>query len=179
MSTTATLIGNELRNTLSLSQDIVLLRLRKMANRAVDSLEGGKVDVRTLTPKEKDMYAELARFMAISYDQLVPPKASAAVPAVPATAPATSPPEEVPPKEDTEEGEGQAPGDVAPEEVEGPGPKAVPEGAVLIHVLKDTPPFAGEDGQTYSLKKGDMVSLPEKLAQVLISRNMAEQVSGS
>ncbi len=137
------------------------------------------MDVRTLTPKEKDMYAELARFMAISYDQLVPPKASAAVPAVPATAPATSPPEEVPPKEDTEEGEGQAPGDVAPEEVEGPGPKAVPEGAVLIHVLKDTPPFAGEDGQTYSLKKGDMVSLPEKLAQVLISRNMAEQVSGS
>jgi hypothetical protein len=49
----------------------------------------------------------------------------------------------------------------------------------MIHVLKDTPPFAGEDGQTYSLKRGDMVSLPAHLAQVLVSRNMAEEVEAS
>ena len=46
----------------------------------------------------------------------------------------------------------------------------------MIHVLKDTPPFAGEDGQTYSLKKGDMVSIPDRLAKVLVSRGMAEEV---
>ena len=48
--------------------------------------------------------------------------------------------------------------------------------SVLVHLLKDTPPFAGEDGRTYSLKKGDVVTLPHKLADVLLSRGMAEEV---
>ena len=178
MSTTATLVGNELRNTLSLSQDIVLLRLRKMANRAVDSLEGGKVDVRALTPREKDMYGELARFMAVAHGELAPDRSAGGAAPLPPPAVAPSTPAEppaVPPTEPPTQGAPAVPDEVPPTD-EGQTP--VPEGAVLIHVLKDTPPFAGEDGQTYSLKKGDMVSLPDKLAQVLISRGMAEQVSG-
>jgi DNA replication factor GINS len=175
MSTTATLVSNELRNTLSLSQDIILLRLRKMANRAVDSLEGGKVDVRSLTPREKDLYGELARFMATAHGQLTPPKgASGAAPVAP------------PPVEEGPEATA-VPEGPAEEEVEGTPETQVAvsvptqdgEDAVLIHVLKDTPPFAGDDGQTYSLKKGDMVSIPAKLAQVLVSRGMAEEVPGS
>lgn len=182
MSTTATLLANELRNTLSLTQDIILLRLRKMSNRAVDSLEGGKVDVRALTPNEKDIYGELARFMASAHGQLAPGRdATGAAPLPP---PDTGP---VTPTVDTkdtgrsakEEKEEVVEAITSPEEPPATGEEApVQTGAVLIHVLKDTPPFAGEDGQTYSLKKGDMVSLPEKLAQVLVSRGMAEEVSG-
>jgi DNA replication factor GINS len=181
MSTTATLLANELRNTLSLTQDIILLRLRKMSNRAVDSLEGGKVDVRALTPGEKDIYGELARFMASAYGQLAPRKGAGGAAHVPF--PDTAPPGPSVETEDLDrsppEIEGVPEAATSPEERpstsdEAPGPS----GAVLIHVLKDTPPFAGEDGQTYSLKKGDMVSLPERLAQVLVSRGMAEEVSG-
>lgn len=177
MSTTATLVGNELRNTLSLAQDIVLLRLRKMSNRAVDSLEGGKVDVRALTPREKDMYGELARFMVSAYGQLAPPRDASGAAYAPPPAPASGP--QVPTGKGEAEEEatgGDAPAVDGDETVE-PSPSAPPEGSVLIHVLKDTPPFAGEDGQTYSLKKGDMVSLPRHLAQVLISRGMAEEVT--
>jgi len=188
MSTTATLLQNELRNTLSLSQDIILLRLRKMANRAIDSLEGGRVDIRALTPLEKDLYGDLASFVASAHTQLSPTERASG--AAPVAAPsATAPP--VAPEEATR----MAPPQVAPEaEVEPPvsaegagegageAQEAPPQGsddgeaAVLIHVLKDTPPFAGDDGQTYSLKKGDMVSIPGKLANVLVSRGMAEQV---
>jgi DNA replication factor GINS len=190
MSTTATLLSNELRNTLSLSQDIVLLRLRKMANRAVDSLEGGRVDVRALTPKEKDMYSELASFMASAHEKLapgrgapgsaqVPPSASmpppSPSPASPPTSPPTSPePEPSTPVVAAEGTEGDEGNDV--EVASEPAPTV---GTVMIHVLKDTPPFAGEDGQTYSLKRGDMVSLPSHLAQVLVSRGMAEEVSNA
>ncbi len=179
MSTTATLVSNELRNTLSLSQDIVLLRLRKMANRAVDSLEGGRVDVRALTPREKDLYGQMASFMSKAHDQLAPGPGggdAAPVPMPPPEAKADLPSGGAEKAEDTAH--------VTEEEVapavevakEADAPSTVGEGGVLIHVLKDTPPFAGDDGQTYSLKKGDMVSIPEKLAQVLVSRGMAEQI---
>jgi DNA replication factor GINS len=175
MSTTATLVSNELRNTLSLSQDIILLRLRKMANRAVDSLEGGKVDVRSLTPKEKDLYGELARFMATAHGQLTPPKGTSA--AAPEAPPATSaaPVETLETEVAVEDGTEAS---AEPDETR-QVPTPDDEDAVLIHVLKDTPPFAGDDGQTYSLKKGDMVSIPGNLAQVLVSRGMAEEVPGT
>ncbi|UCC93662.1 MAG: DNA replication complex GINS family protein [Thermoplasmata archaeon] len=183
MSTTATLVSNELRNTLSLSQDIILLRLRKMANRAVDSLEGGKVDVRALTPREKDLYGELASFMATAHGELTPPKGTGTAMAPPTPTPAPTPADETVmeategPKE-APEGEETASVEAAPEvDVQVPTPSG--EDAVLIHVLKDTPPFAGDDGQTYSLKKGDMVSIPGNLAQVLVSRGMAEEVPGT
>ncbi len=187
MSTTATLLQNELRNTTSLARDIVLLRLRKMASRAVDSLEGGKVDVRALTPSEKDLYGEMASFMARARQELLPVQGPAAA----SRAAARTPSEPPPPGDsmDLEEGPGAEEG----AEVPGPGaptapfappaPTAAPTGpageAAFIHVLRDTPPFAGEDGQTYSLRKGDMVSIPRKLAQVLVDRGMAEEVSGS
>ena len=180
MSTTATLLQNELRNTTSLAQDIVLLRLRKMASRAVDSLEGGKVDVRALTPSEKDLYGEMASFMAKARQELLPragPAASsrAAVrAAVEAPVPEPIGDEEAAPMD---EAEATIPEPVASQSP--PSPHAEPGDAAFIHVLRDTPPFAGEDGQTYSLKKGDMVSLPKKLAQVLVDRGMAEEVSGS
>jgi DNA replication factor GINS len=168
MSTTANLVQNELRNTVMLAQDIVLLRLRKMANRAVDSLEGGKVDLRSLTPKEKDLYGELARFMSDARTQLAPPgggtSAAAASPA-PRAAPMEVPPStEAKPQEDT------GPPDVAVAET------GEDEGRAVVHVLKDTPPFAGEGGRTYSLKKGDMVTLPRQIADVLLSRGMVEVV---
>jgi DNA replication factor GINS len=179
MSTTATLVQNELRNTLSLAQDIILLRLRKMANRAVDSLEGGRVDVRSMTPREKDLYGELASFMAMAHGQLAPPEGASGASAATATTP--SPAAEVPDAPLTTE---EAPPDGTASEEESPTPdetvlKAVgddEEDQVLVHILKDTPPFAGEDGQTHSLKKGDMVTLTPRLADVLVSRGMAEKI---
>jgi len=180
MSTTATLLQNELRNTTSLAQDIVLLRLRKMASRAVDSLEGGKVDVRALTPAEKDLYGEMASFMAKARQELLPRAGPATASrasmraAVEAPAPEPIGDEETAPMDETE---ATTPEPVASQSP--PSPQEEPGDAAFIHVLRDTPPFAGEDGQTYSLKKGDMVSLPKKLAQVLVDRGMAEEVSGS
>jgi DNA replication factor GINS len=178
MSTTATLIQNELRNTLSLAQDIVLLRLRKMANRAVDSLEGGRLDVRSLTPKEKDLFGELSRFMALAHSQLSPDGGKDGTAQVASTMEAI-PPAALPGTPDPSGSETASPQVAPPTEETGASETTEDkdgERATLIHVLKDTPPFAGDDGQTYSLKKGDMVSIPDRLAQVLVSRGMAEEV---
>lgn len=171
MSTTATLVQNELRNTLRLAQDIVHLRLRKMANRAVDSLEGGKVDLRTLTPREKEIYEGLARSIAAARDDLEPRDGRVSIPPPP---PVLVQPDEVPEPHMEAPGE-EDPHTVAEGDGEGDG-ASEGEASVLVHLLKDTPPFAGEDGRTYSLRKGDVVTLPHKLADVLLSRGMAEEV---
>ncbi|MCJ2541209.1 MAG: hypothetical protein LN414_08070 [Candidatus Thermoplasmatota archaeon] len=180
MSTTATLVGNELRSTLTLSQDIIFLRLRKMGLRAVDALEGGKVDVRALTPQERDLYGEMARLMSMAYSQLAPMEGASR--AAPVANPPGTPSTPTPAIGSSVEGAGTADAPSAPPEDEGADAHHAhddEEAPVLIHVLKDTPPFAGEDGLTYSLKRGDMVSLPDRLAQVLVSRGMAEEVGSS
>jgi len=171
MSTTATLVQNELKNTLRLAEDIVSLRLRKMANRAVDALEGGKVDLKSLTPSEKDLYNELARFMAAAKDQMAPREGSVPIPAPP---PVIVQPDDVPePRMGTPSTTGAAPEPPS----DGHISTDAEESSIIIHILKDTPSFAGEGGRSYSLKKGDIVTLSQKLAEVLVSRGMAEEVS--
>jgi DNA replication initiation complex subunit (GINS family) len=171
MSTTATLVQNELKNTLRLAQDIVSLRLRKMANRAVDALEGGKVDLRSLTPSEKELYDQLAKFMAAAKGQLAPKEGMISIPAPP---PVIVQPDDVPePNMGPPISTGAAP--EPPDE--GASSTEAGEPTILIHVLKDTPSFAGEGGRTHSLKRGDIVTLSQKLAEVLVSRGMAEEVT--
>jgi hypothetical protein len=43
----------------------------------------------------------------------------------------------------------------------------------LVHVLNDVPEFAGIDGKTYTIKKGEIVLLPKAQARVLVEKNRA------
>ena len=43
----------------------------------------------------------------------------------------------------------------------------------LVRVLADMDAFMGIDGRTYALEKGDIVTLPERNAEVLVERNIA------
>ena len=52
-----------------------------------------------------------------------------------------------------------------------------PNGNLLVKALADMPKFVGSDMQTYGpLKTGDIISLPEKIGNLLIKRNMVEQI---
>jgi DNA replication factor GINS len=48
---------------------------------------------------------------------------------------------------------------------------------VLVHVLEDMDTFLGVDGRTYSLTKGDIVTLPERNAAVLSERNIVLNIN--
>jgi DNA replication factor GINS len=172
MSTSSNLVQNELRSTLRLCQEIISLRLRKMANRAVDSLEGGKVDLRSLTPKEKDIYGDLARIITTARGELAP--RSGRVRTGPSKTRRT---EASPPVATPEEGGTQTPSITEEEEALDETAGDPEEPKVLLHILEDMPSFVGAEGRSYSLKKGDMVTLPRKLGEVLIARGTGEEVS--
>lgn len=51
------------------------------------------------------------------------------------------------------------------------------EGKKLIRLLDDMPAFAGSDSNNYGpFKKGDLVSLPEEVMNLLLNRNIAENI---
>lgn len=47
---------------------------------------------------------------------------------------------------------------------------------VTIEALGDIPPFVGPDMQTYILKQGDMATVPQNIAALLVKRNKAKIV---
>lgn len=50
------------------------------------------------------------------------------------------------------------------------------DGQVTIEAIGDIPPFVGPDMQTYILKAGDMATVPENIAALLVKRNKAKIV---
>ena len=54
-----------------------------------------------------------------------------------------------------------------------------PNGKLLIKMLSDLPRFVGSDMQNYGpLANGDIVSIPEEIGKLLITRKVAEQILG-
>lgn len=51
-----------------------------------------------------------------------------------------------------------------------PSSGARTEDAVTVRALVDVPPFVGLDGKTYRLKKGDVLTLPKKMVDMLAKR---------
>ena len=47
----------------------------------------------------------------------------------------------------------------------------------IIRVIDDVPEFIGTDGNTYNLKKNDIVSIPQEMSKMLIDKGVAEQVN--
>jgi len=221
MSARATLAQNELRSTLQLARDITMLRLRKLANRTVDALEGGRIDVHGLVPVEKEIYDRLAPFMARARDGLLPTERAQGAPAPAAGAPGSAmdegaappavmdipttvapsvPLEEPAPPSPAIAGTAAAPRTAPPPSLAPAAaqrrPPPPPRGTqtpaqqqqqqqqpqqqlrddLVVHVLKDTPPFAGEGDASYALRTGDIVNLPRRLAELLVQRGVAEAV---
>ncbi len=181
MSARATLVQNELRSTVQAARDIVMLRLRKLANRAVDALEGGKVDLHNLTPSERELYQQLASFVSRGRDVLLPSEGTAkGARATQPTAPDEGADGEGGPQSQPLKPAAVATGLETPTASSASAPAPAPAGAapgdLVVHVLKDVPQFAGEGGSSYALRAGDVVNLPRRLAEVLVQRGVAEAV---
>jgi len=72
------------------------------------------------------------------------------------------------------------PGEIIPAPGENIGIAGIPETSrppeeamVLVRIVSDMEPFMGVNGRVYHLKAEDVVTLPEKNAEVLIDRNIA------
>jgi hypothetical protein len=54
--------------------------------------------------------------------------------------------------------------------------RSAPPEMTTIRALSDLPPFVGPDMQTYTLKAGDIATVPPSIANLLVRRNKAAVV---
>ncbi|MFQ5838592.1 MAG: hypothetical protein ACE5HJ_07395 [Thermoplasmata archaeon] len=147
-SAKAALLRDELRKVLKRRDQIYQYRERKMLLLASSAASGASVDTTPLTPEEEESFEAMLEVLERGRLRALAMEV-----------------------EESRKGQGEA------EEVEEKeeAPKEAAPDQVLVRVLEDIPPFLGLD-VTYRLKKEDVVTLPEEVAQVLISKGKAERI---
>ncbi len=149
----------EVENAKKLLEDIINRRQKKIVLAALSTVRG-QLPPPNLTDEERKFFDEIVNSLKSfknemnekfrSYDEIVEEKIEEAKKTV----------EELKPKE---------------EKIEKPFVK--PNGKLLVKILTDLPRFVGSDLQAYGpLKAGDIITLPEDVGKLLITRKVAENV---
>ncbi len=152
-SAKAALLRDELKKVLKRREQIYQYRERKMALMVTSAASGASVDTSPLTRLEERSFKALLEVLeggrSRAFGMAVEEEREA---------------KEEAPKETKKE---------VKRERKKPA-KAVKE-KTLVRILEDVPPFLGLD-MTYKLRKEDVVTLPDEVAKVLISKGKAERI---
>ena len=137
-----------------IARDVVESRMTKILSFSFQAAVGGARDVANLLPEEKRLFDDVTRTLG-AHRTAVAPVLEAATP--------PSPPPSAPPRA------------AAPEAAAAPEPKVAAGANIFVRILKDQRPI-DTGSETLDLRKDDVLSLPERTAQILIHANLAERV---
>jgi DNA replication factor GINS len=139
-------------------KEIVHIRSKKILKLAVNQTENSYVDrdeIKRMLPAERAMFEEISAAIERCRVELLSVESAWETAA------------------DTTEDEGVP---ATPEPASLPDQPPAPEngsGYALVRILEDIDSFMGIDGRIYNLQKEDLITLPEKNAEVLKERNIA------
>jgi DNA replication factor GINS len=159
------LLQDELRNATRKSESLWEAREKKITLHALkNSRTENAPPPENSLKAEQELFEELLRAFRRSIPEVVrvlekPGVFVAAPPPVPVPAPGHAPAPSAP----------AAPAAPAPASMPAPSPKS-PDESVTVRALVDVPPFVGLDGKTYRLKKGDVLTLPRRMVDLLSKR---------
>jgi DNA replication factor GINS len=145
------------------AHELFVIRAKKILTLAGSQAQGNYIDrdeTKKMIPAEREMFDRIASAIGASQGALL-----------------SNLRQSFPPGDEPEP-------DVAPEPAPSPGghPGPVPASPsisppyALVRVLDDMDAFMGVDGRIYALGKGDIVTLPERNAEVLVERNIALKI---
>jgi DNA replication factor GINS len=140
------LFSDEAENTKKIANSIYELREKKIVQSALATARGASPDLKNLLDIEKKMYTALVDQIAISRKEIF-------------EEPTNHHPERQ-----------LSPQPVLPQQEKNPNTNPV------VRVMEDAPEFIGTDEKTYSLRKEDVVSLPNETAEPLLKKGMVKQI---
>ena len=169
------MLSDQAKNAKHAAESLWHLRERKLAMLALAATRERKIPD-GITPDEGALYIDLVNKLeetrgrvfegTMSAPSLVPPPLE-----VPTPTPApTGPPQVQMPV--IERAEARPVVAAAPIQVPH-DTKAAPQELTTIRALTDLPPFVGPDMQTYTLKAGDIATVPPSIANLLVRRSKA------
>ena len=174
------MLSDQVKNAKHAAESLWSLRERKLAMLALAATKDRKMPD-GITPDEGALYHDLVGMLQESRNRVF--EGTVAAPSleppplpVPtgAPAPAAVPPVQMPVFE-PDRSEPAAAVTTAPVNVPHDTRSAPPE-MTTIRALSDLPPFVGPDMQTYTLKAGDIATVPPSIANLLVRRNKAAVV---
>ena len=142
--------------------DLFTIRVGKIVSLAESQAKGQYIDreeIKRMISPELEMFERISAAISACQRRLVRDREQATLPLEP----------EVPPHEAPERSPVPA-GESFPAR---PAPLSPAPAYALVRVLADMDAFMGVDGKTYDLERGDIVTLPERNAEVLVERNIA------
>jgi DNA replication factor GINS len=142
--------------------DLFTIRVGKIVSLAESQAKGQYIDreeIKRMISPELEMFERISAAISACQRRLVRDREQATLPLEP----------EVPPQEAPERSPVPA-GESFPAR---PAPVSPAPAYALVRVLADMDAFMGVDGKTYDLERGDIVTLPERNAEVLVERNIA------
>jgi DNA replication factor GINS len=152
-----------IEETMSLREtayDIVVIRTKKILALAESQAQGNYIErdeIKKMIPPEREMFEQISGAIGTCQGALLS-GIRQSLPAEHVTVPATGKDHAIP----------QGPALTA-----SPAPALQSPPCTLVRVLADMDAFMGVDGRIYTLAKGDIVTLPERNAEVLVERNIA------
>lgn len=174
------MLSDQVKNAKHAAESLWALRERKLAMLALAATKERKMPD-GITPDEGALYHDFVGVLEESRNRVfegtvAAPSLSPPPLPVPTAAPAptTAPPVQMPVFE-PDRSEPAIPVTVPPVNVPHDTRAAPPE-MTTIRALSDLPPFVGPDMQTYTLKAGDIATVPPSIANLLVRRNKAAVV---
>jgi DNA replication factor GINS len=140
--------------------DIVVLRTKKILALAESQAQGNHIErdeLKRMVPPEREMFERISGAIGTCQGALLS-QIRQSLPAEHEIMPVIGQDQAIP----------QGPGPAA-----SPPPPLQSPSCSLVRVLADMDAFMGVDGRIYTLAKGDIVTLPERNAEVLVERNIA------
>ena len=141
-------------------QDLFVIRTKKILALAESQAQGNYIErgeTKKMIPPEREMFDRITRAIGTCQGALLTRIRQSLPVEHEAAAPAPVQGHTLP------QGSGPATTSQAP----------LPSPYALVRVLADMDAFMGVDGRIYTLTKGDIVTLPERNAEVLVGRNIA------
>ncbi|HHH77995.1 MAG TPA: hypothetical protein ENL18_02130 [Thermoplasmatales archaeon] len=154
------LISDELRNTRRIWESIFERREKKVVQAALSAARGGSHTPKSLTEQEKIFYGELLEILRKNREMIFGGQTR-----------------NIKKEESDGINNDENKGDEEDKQkdinaVNGGGSN----GNKILRILKDVPPFVGADMKKYSLKKEDIITMPDDTANILLKRGAAEEV---
>ncbi len=148
------LLEDEIKNTKKIIINIYELREKKIILSAITKARGGNPDIKNMLNIEKKLYDSILKLLSDSRNNFLKEHEEEK--------------DELIDKSDNKEDN--------IEKIEAPIEKNNRNFNPIVIVQKDIPEFVGTDFRNYSISKGDVISIPENMSEMLLKRNVVKKL---
>jgi len=157
------LLADEIQNIEKIITNIYEQREKKIIMAAMSRIRGGNPHLKELLDPEMRLFEHLQHVLKEARNNILSDEKESET-----FSSTTHLEEEIQKEEESEE--------IISENEQSEEPQTIENDHEVVRVIKDMPTFVGTDAKQYSIKVGDVISVPPQMADMLVKRHIAEKI---